>query len=66
MLEVLYRRLLGTVIQLELFSGFGYTQCCDTFQEAIGLLHADRTPKLPLAAIHAASSGTRTHVVGGA
>ena len=31
-----------------LFSGFCYTQFADTFQEANGLLRADRTPKIPL------------------
>ncbi len=31
-----------------LFSGFCYTQFSDTFQEANGLLYADRTPKIPL------------------
>lgn len=31
-----------------MFSGFCYTQFTDTFQEANGLLYADRTPKVPL------------------
>ena len=35
-------------IHTALFSGFCYTQFADTFQEANGLLHADRTPKIPL------------------
>ncbi|HEX6973057.1 MAG TPA: glycoside hydrolase family 2 TIM barrel-domain containing protein, partial [Vicinamibacterales bacterium] len=61
----MYRRLLETVIQIELFSGFCYTQFCDTFQEANGLLYADRTPKIPLADICAATSRSRMHIAGG-
>jgi hypothetical protein len=38
-----------------MFSGFCYTQFADTFQEANGLLNADRTPKLPLEVISAAT-----------
>jgi hypothetical protein len=38
-----------------MFSGFCYTQFADTFQEANGLLCADRTPKLPLDMIAAAT-----------
>ncbi|MBA2352587.1 MAG: glycoside hydrolase family 2 protein [Burkholderiales bacterium] len=41
-----------------MFSGFCYTQFADTFQEANGLLFADRTPKLPLATIAAAVRGS--------
>jgi beta-galactosidase/beta-glucuronidase len=37
-----------------MFSGFCYTQFADTFQEANGLLHEDRTPKFPLERIRAA------------
>ena len=33
---------------LPLLAGFCYTQFADTYQEANGLLHADRTPKFPL------------------
>jgi hypothetical protein len=40
-----------------MFSGFCYTQFADTFQEANGLLYADRTPKMPLARIAAAVAG---------
>ena len=32
----------------ELLAGFCYTQFADTYQEANGLLYADRTPKFPL------------------
>jgi beta-galactosidase/beta-glucuronidase len=41
-------KLLKTVRKLEALSGFCYTQFTDTYQEANGLLYADRTPKLPL------------------
>lgn len=40
-----------------MFSGFCYTQFTDTFQEANGLLYADRTPKIPLDRIAAAVRG---------
>lgn len=56
-LEQRYSSLLNTVNQIELFSGFCYTQLTDTFQEANGLLYADRTPKFPLEAIAAATCG---------
>ena len=52
-----YRALLRAVNQLELFAGFCYTQLTDTFQEANGLLTADRRPKLPLEVIRAATLG---------
>ncbi|HYC42396.1 MAG TPA: glycoside hydrolase family 2 TIM barrel-domain containing protein [Noviherbaspirillum sp.] len=50
-----YRRLLEVVSETPLFSGFCYTQFADTFQEANGLLTADRTPKLPIEQIYAAT-----------
>lgn len=53
-----YRRLLECVRGLELLAGFCYTQLADTYQEANGLLYADRTPKFPLADIAAATTGT--------
>jgi len=40
-----------------MFSGFCYTQFADTFQEANGLLFADRTPKIPLERIAEAVRG---------
>jgi hypothetical protein len=46
--RALYEELLDTIIHTALFSGFCYTQFADTFQEANGLLNADRTPKIPL------------------
>ena len=58
----LYDDLLQTVIHTALFSGFCYTQFCDTFQEKNGLLGADRKPKLPLAQIAASTGGSRTHI----
>jgi hypothetical protein len=61
----MYRRLMEAVIQIELFSGFCYTQFCDTFQEANGLLYADRTPKIPLEEIRVATSASRTSIPGG-
>ena len=42
-----YRELLGVIRDLQLLSGFCYTQFADTYQEANGLLYADRTPKDP-------------------
>lgn len=52
-----YSALLKVVNQVEMFSGFCYTQLTDTFQEANGLLYADRTPKFPIEAIAAATLG---------
>ena len=52
-----YGELLDAVGSLELLAGFCYTQFADTYQEANGLLRADRTPKFPLAAIAAATAG---------
>ncbi|MDB5779671.1 MAG: putative b-glycosidase, Glycoside Hydrolase Family 2 [Polaromonas sp.] len=61
----LYEELLHTVIHTALFSGFCYTQFADTFQEANGLLNADRTPKIPLARLAAANQQSRTWIPGG-
>ncbi|KAM3110799.1 glycoside hydrolase family 2 protein [Phormidesmis sp. 146-33] len=52
-----YDALLHVVNRVELFSGFCYTQLTDTFQEANGLLYIDRTPKIPIEAIAAATLG---------
>jgi len=52
-----YRELLEVVRELQVFSGFCYTQFADTYQEANGLLFADRTPKIPLEEIAAATAG---------
>jgi len=52
-----YANLLRAVRSLDLLSGFCYTQFADTYQEANGLLFADRRPKFPLAAINEATRG---------
>ena len=54
-----YRALLQTVRGLDLLSGFCYTQFADTYQEANGLLYADRRPKFPIEIIRAATMGHR-------
>ena len=55
-----YRRLLEVVNTTMLFSGFCYTQFADTFQETNGLLCADRTPKVPIEEIYAATRNITT------
>jgi Glycosyl hydrolases family 2, sugar binding domain/Glycosyl hydrolases family 2, TIM barrel domain len=55
-----YRELLAVVRTIPLFAGFCYTQFADTYQEANGLLYADRTPKFPLEEISEATRGSRT------
>lgn len=62
--DELYARLLETVIDAAIFSGFCYTQFADTFQEANGLLNADRSPKIPLERIRAATSRSRSWIPG--
>jgi Glycosyl hydrolases family 2, TIM barrel domain/Glycosyl hydrolases family 2, sugar binding domain len=54
-----YSELLTTIRSLDLLCGFCYTQFADTFQEANGLLYADRRPKFPLDEICAATRGWR-------
>jgi beta-galactosidase/beta-glucuronidase len=54
-----YTDLLAAVRSLNVLTGFCYTQFADTYQEANGLLYADRTPKFPLEQMAAATSGTR-------
>ncbi|MBD2744497.1 glycoside hydrolase family 2 TIM barrel-domain containing protein [Coleofasciculus sp. FACHB-1120] len=56
-LQIRYTALLDVVNRVELFSGFCYTQLTDTYQEANGLLYADRTPKFPIEAIAYATLG---------
>ncbi|MGG6267274.1 glycoside hydrolase family 2 protein [Leptolyngbya sp. AN03gr2] len=56
-LQQRYYSLLSAVNRVEMFSGFCYTQLTDTFQEANGLLYADRTPKFDFAAIACATLG---------
>jgi len=60
-----YEQLLDAVIHTALFAGFCYTQFADTFQEANGLLNADRSPKMPLERIAAATRVSRTWIQGG-
>ncbi len=52
-----YERLMNVVRNLGLLAGFCYTQFSDTYQEANGLLYADRRPKFPMARIAAATAG---------
>jgi beta-galactosidase/beta-glucuronidase len=52
-----YERLLDVVRNLGLLAGFCYTQFSDTYQEANGLLYANRTPKIPLPQIARATAG---------
>ncbi len=54
-----YAALVGVVRQLVARAGFCYTQFADTYQEANGLLFADRTPKFPLEEVAVATRGTR-------
>ncbi|PJJ21599.1 Glycosyl hydrolases family 2, TIM barrel domain [Janthinobacterium sp. OK676] len=55
----IYRRLMNVVNTAQMFSGFCYTQFADTFQEANGLLTADRTPKAALELLSAATRNIR-------
>ena len=52
-----YAALLSAVRSAPLLAGFCYTQFADTYQEANGLLFADRTPKIPLDLIAQATRG---------
>ena len=52
-----YLTLLETIHSLGIFAGFCYTQFADTYQEANGLLTADRQPKFPIEDIFAATTG---------
>ncbi len=52
-----YRRLLDAVRSSPVLAGFCYTQLTDTYQEANGLLRADRTPKFPLEEMRRANMG---------
>lgn len=51
------RSLFNVIRNSKALSGFCYTQLTDTFQEANGLLHADRTPKLPLETLRSIVTG---------
>jgi beta-galactosidase/beta-glucuronidase len=52
--------LISVVRSLNALAGFCYTQFADTYQEANGLLYADRTPKFPLQDIALAVQGPGT------
>jgi beta-galactosidase/beta-glucuronidase len=52
-----YRALLGVVRSLPTLAGFCYTQFADTYQEANGLLFANREPKAPFEEIASATGG---------
>ena len=56
-LHARYAELLQAVHDSRVFAGFCYTQFADTYQEANGLLYADRTPKFPLEDIYRATRG---------
>jgi beta-galactosidase/beta-glucuronidase len=55
-----YLNLLKVVRSLPVLAGYCYTQFTDTYQEANGLLYADRTPKIPIETIALATRGPRT------
>lgn len=52
-----YVKLLEAIHSVGVFAGFCYTQFADTYQEANGLLTADRRPKFPIEDIFAATTG---------
>jgi hypothetical protein len=54
-----YTALLSAVRSCDALAGFCYTQFTDTYQEANGLLRADRTPKADVAIIYKATGGPR-------
>ncbi len=61
-----YARLMQMIHSLPVLSGFCYTQFADTYQEANGLLTADRVPKFPLEEMAKATRGPhalREHAV---
>lgn len=55
-----FTKLLEVTRSLEVLAGYCYTQFSDTYQEANGLLRADRTPKIPLQVIARATRGNST------
>ncbi len=54
-----YQLLMKTVRSLPALAGFCYTQFTDTYQEANGLLFADRKPKASFEALWLATTGTK-------
>jgi Glycosyl hydrolases family 2, TIM barrel domain/Glycosyl hydrolases family 2, sugar binding domain/Glycosyl hydrolases family 2 len=55
-----YTALLQVVRNLPALAGFCYTQFADTYQEANGLLNAERTPKASFEEIALATTGARS------
>jgi hypothetical protein len=53
-----YESLMSVMHSLGVFAGFCYTQFADTYQEANGLLYADRTPKFSIDRLRRATSGS--------
>ena len=58
-LGALYERSLAAVRESETLAGFCWTQLTDTYQEQNGLLHADRSPKVPFEEIAFSTWGPR-------
>ena len=58
-----YCALLSAVRSLPSLAGFCYTQFADTYQETNGLLHADRTPKMPFEMVEQATRGSGCNIV---
>lgn len=54
-----YRVLLKTIHELPALAGFCYTQFTDTYQEANGLVTAQRIPKAPIEEIALATTGAQ-------
>ena len=52
-----YSSLMAVVRNLPALAGFCYTQLTDTYQEANGLLYADRTPKASFEELAKATTG---------
>jgi hypothetical protein len=59
-LAALYSKIMEVVRSRDMLAGFCYTQFADTYQEANGLLYADRTPKFAIEQIAAATRGSRS------
>ena len=58
-----YCALMSAVRSLPSLAGFCYTQFTDTYQETNGLLHADRTPKMPFNIVEQATRGSGCNIV---
>ncbi|MCU1236652.1 MAG: glycoside hydrolase family 2, sugar binding, partial [Candidatus Solibacter sp.] len=55
-----YLHLMRVIRSLPVIAGFCYTQFTDTYQEANGLLYADRRPKIPIEEIALATRGAQS------